>query len=445
MAGLSESTHLLRGIANRVEKLSRQHSAVFHSLDLGKLTKVLEKLNEVRVPKQPYSTQLYLDIWQDYKDQRVQDIPTRALRYLCWEGAVSTNPVFLEYVNGLVSPLGARGLQGLVYSTHASWDQVADRSSHLRKIHRLLNSYNGRNRLVRKWKVHKDLVLFDKSPTNCADRMLGEFSSIEKFASEFGLFEQTEFFRAVVLECSHKCLKILNQVSDSEKTLEFLVEEILEWQYLDAATYKEIISHVILSAAFEKNEHVRERTAAQIIGDERLGDPRLPSNSHKWIGVDAEARKRLLNILSRADITFFFDQVMRGYDDRHGRKQFWLRYVSALKQSRPLLSGDDRIHLRSLLDRERNKMLHYGTTRGQQSAFLLDFGSILAIEFNGVGACYIYNEQNKKRLFPDIYRDASFSDAELKQPYYAEDRIRHAGNWQWKVQYILSQHGIRPS
>jgi len=86
--------------------------------------------------------------------------------------------------------------------------------------------------------------------------------------------------------------------------------------------------------------------------------------------------------------------------------------------------------------------LHFGRTRSQYSAFLLDFGDVLAIEFNELGACYIY-QRHKSKLFPDIYRGAPFSDHELKQRPLAEEWVAHHGNWEWKLARILSRFGIR--
>ena len=46
-----------------------------------------------------------------------------------------------------------------------------------------------------------------------------------------------------------------------------------------------------------------------------------------WLGIQV-ARQRLLQWLSRADIHFFFEHVLPKGTDPHGRKTFWLKYVS---------------------------------------------------------------------------------------------------------------------
>lgn len=85
---------------------------------------------------------------------------------------------------------------------------------------------------------------------------------------------------------------------------------------------------------------------------------------------------------------------------------------------------------------------HFGRKDGSQSAFILDFGDALVVEFNQVGKVYIFNSREKNRFLPNIFRDKRFTDGELKR--YEVYSKTHQGNWQPVVEQALAQNGIRP-
>ena len=443
--GLRESLQILQLTGNGFNGKTARQSIVFDNPVLLNLTDLLEKMNTVSVARRVFCPEEYLRYWSKFQKQIISEIPPRVRRFLCWEPNIGANLEFLTFLKQMNEPLSANSLQGLVYSRHSKWVPDNSQAKELVIVRSAVRKYQGRNRLINKWEENINLILSPKAPTLAAEKMFAAQQAIAAFCGEWGINEQTAFISEVVAECARLCFKQFADINANDEASDYFINEILDWENYELNTYKAIISQTIMTGKFFKDEKFQEKIVEHIIADVRLGDPRLPSNSQNWVGVETEARTRILQLLSRADIIFFFDQVMTGYDDRHGRKNFWLRYISSLKQSRPLLNGSDKLRLYSALRRQGKKMLHFGETKGQQSAFLLDFGSILVIEFNGVGACYIYEEVSRKRLFLDIYTDEVFTDGKLKQPYHAADRIRHAGNWQSNLSYVLSQYGIRPS
>jgi hypothetical protein len=82
------------------------------------------------------------------------------------------------------------------------------------------------------------------------------------------------------------------------------------------------------------------------------------------------------------------------------------------------------------------------------SAFLLDFGEVLVVEFSKVGnACYIYQKRAAKELIPDFWTTEPFHASGgkgLKQSALAAERIRHTAGWQDELSMILARHGVRP-
>ena len=443
--GLRDSLQLLRLTGNSFNGKTTRQATVFDNPSFPNLTELLAKMDTVSAARKVFCPEEYLRFWIKFQKQQINEIPARVRRFLCWEPRIGASFEFLTFLKQLNESLSANSLQGLVYARHAEWSADNSQNREIALVRSAIRKYQGRNRLINKWRENIDLILNPQAAKIAAQKIFLDQKSVSEFCGEWGINEQTVFVGEAVSECAQLCFKQFADVNLKDESEDFFVNEILDWKNFSLSVYKSIVSQTILTGKFLKDEKFQEKVVGYIIADDRLGDPRLPSNSQNWVGIETEARTRLLQILSRADIVFFFDQVMTGYDDRHGRKNFWLRYISSLKQSRPLLNAGDKLRLGSILRRQGRKMLHFGETKGQQSAFLLDFGSILVIEFNGVGACYIYEELGRKRIFYDIYTDEAFTDAKLKQPYLAAERISHRGDWQWRLSYILSQYGIRPS
>jgi hypothetical protein len=442
---LRESLQLLQITGNSFNGKTARQAVAFDNPSLPQLTELLERMNTVSVARKVFCPEEYLKYWSKFQKQIITEIPPRVRRFLCWEPSIGANFEFLTFLKQMNEAPSANSLQGLVYARHSKWSSDNTQAKELALVRLAVMKYQGRNRLINKWRENIDLILNPQSTKIAAKKIFSAQQSVSAFCGDWGINEQTSFISETVAECARLCFKQFAGININDDAGDYFISKILDWENFELNVYKAIISQTIMTGKFLKDEKFQEKVVQHIIADNRLGDPRLPINSQNWVGVETEARTRILQLLSRADIVFFFDQVMTGYDDRHGRKNFWLRYITSLKQSRPLLNGSDKLRLYSTLRRQGKKMLHFGETRGQQSAFLLDFGAILVIEFNGVGACYIYEELSRKRLFHDIYTDEPFTDGKLKQPYAAAERVSHRGDWQWRLGYILSHYGIRPN
>jgi len=129
------------------------------------------------------------------------------------------------------------------------------------------------------------------------------------------------------------------------------------------------------------------------------------------------------------DINFFFEHVLPDGTDPHGRKAFWLRYVSRVLMSRPLLNRDDEVRLRVTMQSQHEQMGHCGHVRGRESsAFLLDFGPIVVVEFSRVNnACYLYEKPNSEKVIPDFWSPEPFTIYGLKNRILAAETIGHGG------------------
>ncbi|MBO0801053.1 MAG: hypothetical protein J2P31_19730, partial [Blastocatellia bacterium] len=177
------------------------------------------------------------------------------------------------------------------------------------------------------------------------------------------------------------------------------------------------------------------------LNHQKLGDPRWDATS--WAGVSEEARIRLVQWLSRADIVFFFDHVLRG-DDPHGRRKFWLQYAASLRQSRPLLRSDDEIRLSKEIRRSRGGNTSYGRVTGAASSFILDFGSVVAIEFSTTSAIYFYDRETFNEIVPNLWQRYNFLESNLKVKERARGWVAHHPDWEIEAASILARYGIRP-
>ena len=98
--------------------------------------------------------------------------------------------------------------------------------------------------------------------------------------------------------------------------------------------------------------------------------------------------------LSEEDLRFFFDLIMSGQEDRHNRREFWLRYVGRVGNSRVAMGTRDRDRLRvqltELKKRGRSEYAHLEDPfEDDVSAFIMDFGRAVVVEFSKPGnACF---------------------------------------------------------
>jgi hypothetical protein len=114
-----------------------------------------------------------------------------------------------------------------------------------------------------------------------------------------------------------------------------------------------------------------------------------------------------------------------------------------------LLSNSDKFRLRDVLWRKGANVSDFGRLLDEDtSAFILDFGPIVAIEFSAVGnACYLYEKQAAAEIVPDIWTTAPFSKNDLKrrsktattQPMTHDRQNR----WKHEMERILARYGIR--
>lgn len=412
-----------------------RHARNFSDVGLPRLTKAIEGIDSLPKPFEPADS--HIREWQAFVSGRTEQLSPRVIRNLSWYPEIAMDEQFWELIlSSDRSKSSAKTIQGLVYSCHSKWNDAQQRLKFV-GVRDLVRTFAGPNGVLRKWRENINFLLTSDSVKRLAGELYEKKISPQHAIEELHLFEDTWFFQEVMSECSRSCTRHLGD----PEILDYFIYQILSWGKHEIGNFKNIVNAAVMSDAFDKSDDVKARLVNYVVNDvQRLGDPRLRLSN--WFGIE-EAKSKVLQQLSKDDIIFFFKKVMT--NDLHGRAKFWLKYVPSMNRSRPLLTDIDRTRLRSVLARDGNTSRHFGRTTGQHSAFLLDFGNVLAIEFEGVGACYLYDARTRDRYFRDFFTDTPFNDKKLKMPDSALYKKRHQGNWEWVLGQALAQSGIYPN
>lgn len=415
------------------------------------ITSPLQSICSSIGPSKPYKPlhvpEEYLRQWENYLSQN-GSLEPRAIRYLCWEPEIASDKKFIDCVDKQV--LSARSLQGLVRACHIRWNSVIKenifmKDSVLEKIRKLVKNYKGPNQILARWNASLDTVLSDKGPELFAREMVNNLQNAEEYAAAWAIDVQSFFFRNSMLFAIEQCKHDFNRCK-------YLFSDILPWQLWGNAELKKLIGGFILDDYYN-NEPAKEILQNFVLLHGELGDPRLDRNNRNWMDVHARAKDRFIQWLSRLDIEFFFEHVLPDRKDPHERKSFWLKYVPKLRASRPLLCYEDQARLRTQL-KDKVKVGHFGKIKGINSAFILDFGQIKAVEFSRVGACYIYAEREFNEIVPDLWSGKTFTAENLKDKNrcISDGRIIHrrpaaawhSADWRRDVESVLARYGVRP-
>lgn len=403
---------------------------------LGDLEKAINGLG-LKPASTPKPRPEYVQQWQEFLAGQRQYLESRTVRYLCWESDIATNEQFQDYLDREDVSLSARSLQGLVRSCHACWSPIFAASPVVELVRRRLEGYGGPNRLLVKWRDNLQVVLGTQGPERLAARIVEDRQSIKDCCEAWKIEGQSAYLQEVVRLATGFCQ---DQVRSDAAMGQYFLSELLSWQGWALEKFKHEISETILSSAMERQDF-KEAFQRFVLGDDRLRDPRLPRNRTNWLGVSEDACLRFMQWLEREYIEFFFEHALPPGHDPHGRKPFWLRYVNQVRMSRPLLSTDDEYRLQRQI---REKNLLFGRITKTTSAFLLDFGPILVIEFSKPGnACYVYERRAADELIPDFWSIRRFTFERLKQERVCVARIVHRPGWQEEMRRVLAHYGIR--
>ena len=406
---------------------------------LEKLQEAIAGLEQDKTAKHIFCPDEFFRYWQELLAGQRPSLEWRVVRALCWQPQIAADIRFHYYLDQAWPELNPRALRGLIVSCHTRWSKELANSPVVERVRQRLANYSGKTRALVRWRGAAAMILGVNGAQEFGQEIIRQSASVTNACKEWQINEQSDYIIAAMEEAVNVCLSA--DKSDSYD-IQYLIG-LLRWKYWPAESFKRVIGYALTHYFAQVDEDWREHLMAFVLGDPRLGDPRLQSKN--WVGISEEAKKRFIQWLSKGDIVFFFDHVLGSYDP-HRRRDFWLRYVGSLVQSRPLLRYKDETRLAHEIRRKQGALASYGRVKGKASSFLLDFGSIIAIEFSCLGAIHFYNRQTFNTIVPEFWQRSDFSEPNLKQPKVAAGRIVHDedGRWQPEAATILAQHGIRP-
>lgn len=414
------------------------------NLRMARLQAAVASLGQARPTKSLRCPEEYVKQWNKFLEDEDNPLENRAVRYLCWQPEVATNQTFQYYLDHDHIDLNARSMQGLVRSCHSHWSPAFAKSQVVTRVRNRLETYEGGNSLLLRWKKSSTVIMGPKGAEEFGAEMVRKVQGIKSYCESWGITDETSaYVQAAVLHAAEVCR---DQVARVLVMRQYLLAELLPWSAWPPDVFKHEVSQLVLHPATTQLPDLKESVRRFVLSDARLGDPRLPRNRLNWAGMGS-AERQVIEWLSQLDIVFFFESVLSRGRDPHGRKDFWLRYVSSVVRSRPLLTRDDRYRLEAILKQKDRELAHFGSMDGPASAFLLDFGPLLAVEFSAVGnACYLYRKNDIEKVVPDFWSLQPYDPTDLKQRDLSLERIVHrksGGGWQEAVAQTLARFGIR--
>ncbi len=377
--------------------------------------------------------------WENYRQGKSTGLNKVAIKWLCWESDIVHDPKFADYLSRNVENANARVIKGLVWSLHQSWGQNLPKKEITEYTALQLSSYSRADRTLVKWKGDITTIIGENGPSNFAKKnLLKEKKSPKEASKEWAVNEFSEYvYEAVVYAVNES----IEKISGYPVVIDYLFDTLFTWPGWEShrSNLHDTVTKLVFHPAVNQ---IKEQLKTSILKHPLLGDPRLPTNRNKWVGMDSSAVREFIIWLSAADINFFFDYVLKG-QDRHGRRAFWLNYVHRLIGCRSLLSDMLASQLRG------NKDISYGRLSETQNkaAFILDFGNIVAVEFSdaGKGCVYLFPRLEFDKSIPDMWAGYHISESRLKNQYLPREfRVPHHVNWEYKLGDILARNGIRP-
>jgi hypothetical protein len=408
------------------------------------LKKELFKLAKHSIVTVRIDNKLVISQWAKYKSKDPGfKITKKWFRKFCWIPEILCDEEFISILDSNKFSLSILALRGLIYSYHEKFKTLS-RNPDLNKIliDQLASHASGRYELIKRWHENSDHILGSAAVEKLTDASLEHLAPPEAILADWGLTATTQFDRLFAGELAITVSRRFASIKVDR--IAYLLEKIVSSDLVDKSEQKEALSNIILSGAAADREEVQKEILEFVLKNKSLLDPRVyPEN---WTGLPASAKNRVIQWISKEDINLFFELLLKDGKDRHNRRRFWLQYVSKVKRSRALISAEDRkMHAAKLREWE-EKGRSFGSLVGSNpaSAFVLDFGKIVVVEFSEVGnACYFYSSKDFLSIIENFWRnEILFND--LKNKKLAGERINHnPKSWQYDAKNILADWGIR--
>ena len=384
-----------------------------------------------------------IEKWRQYQvTQGGTPISGRDCKRFCWVPEIVSDDSFRSLVVQREIPITLPSLRGLIYSYHANYAVLRRNEQFTTTLKDLIIIKARANASIKRWQNDIDCIVGSKATSVLAKKASDEWLSPEQQLLDLELNATTSFAR----QFAQELVELVGETFDTVKAKDIpdVLANVVCSLLVDREVFKSTLATIILSNKARDSEEVQAMVIDFLLKNDGVGDPRIhPEN---WAGIRDEAKQRVIQWLSREDINFFFELLLRDRDDKHGRKSFWLKYVEKISRSRALVSKEDLRHHAVRLREMEEKGRSYGELIGSNtsSAFVLDFGRIVVVEFSEVGnACYIY----KKEAFTELLEEFWAKEVPFRllknQDVVAERITRSMKDWQSSARQVLSRFGVR--
>lgn len=364
------------------------------------------------------------------------------LMTLCWEPSVASTSEFCRTLGAAV-PLRCRAVRGLMNSYHELWPPPTEDLELLLRLS--LRTMDRARDPVESWMPLVKQLVGATSPSEFADGCLEDRLSVSSRLESLGLSPTTEFARSSAWELGLAA----TEPDEAPAHVDYLLTTFFgeDNALLEPREWGQIYARLVLNDRLLAGDLERQRLIDLALQVRGLGDPRL--HIRAWENVPPAARDRVMQWLSEEDLRFFFDMIMEGQADPQGRYAFWIDYAGRALRSRVVVGTKDQSRLAAKLDEIRRRGRTYARMRGATtvnshvSAFIMDFGEVVVVEFSQRNsACYIYRNDPRNPYF-DLLQQG-FAWSQLKNTRAAHRWMSHGYGWQDRFRSTLAGYGIRP-
>lgn len=397
-----------------------------------------------RLPRPPRIDPDLINQWKYNADHPLfLNLSSAARRFLCWEPFVASDPRFLSYLESLPSPPSPKALRGLLYCYHLHWSRSEEGSQKLlsRFLVNWIKAYSGTNSTILNWQRNLENLVGPSASLAIAKILERDRpENLNRFREVLGIYADTKFWNDVTQLASEIIMDKFNNIDIS--TTGWLTKVLWASGRIESKHLAWHFSLAVLNSRTEKDETIQD--LFREFGLQTFRDPRI-STQH-WHLIDLTARNRFIGWLSRSDIKFFFELIIGTGKDPHRRRPFWLQYVSQMVRTQVLIHPQDAGRLRLQLHKAEERGQTWGQIEEEggryASAFILDFGKVLAVEFSQPNnACQLYSQQYALKTFEPFY-GRSWKVTELKNGDLP--KVSHQRHWEESLRNTLAKYGIYP-
>ncbi len=370
------------------------------------------------------------------------ELSQRFIRILSGVSDICLTDTFQHLIEKHQPLTSARVICNLLTVYHLNWSSQDQRNRIEETLKQAISGYSGKNKLLQHYQENIQFILGPDAAQALGKDMARQRHSVEATAAGLRVpLSNTSFGRA---SCSYAALECALNIANSVHFLE------QDWDYLMTLLSKDAVLEgdriravsLLITALDRKKTTPLWTGAHQQLKDYCLAvfhDPRV--RSVKWNSFEKSVVATFIAWLSEEDLVFFFELIIT-YDP-HRRKPFWMQYLHSIKRSRVIVSDSDVFaHQSKLRDLEKKGRSFARGSGNDSSAFVLDFGDFVAVEFSLSGnACYIYESHVFNTIVPNFF-SSSIDLRGLKKRDVVYHRQPHPEPWVDQLPPVLAQIGI---